>query len=141
MILKKNIFGDFCSFLVPESLNLPDCSLYVFYILPFLDLSSFDLSSRHHAQDCWDMLGRFFQIGSAHPTLGGNFWHQKDISQVVDPCSLQVCFTWRFHGSRCLTPMPSSARFETEQHIAQGSHNLCNQDQGIAHQNFSNYEY
>jgi len=83
----------------------------------------------------------FSQIGSSHATLGGNFWRQKDISQVVDPCSLQVCFTWRFHGSGCLTPMPSSARFETEQHMAQSSHNLRNQDQGIAHQNFSNYEY
>ena len=57
----------------------------------------------------------FSQIGSSHATLGGNFWHQKDISQVIDPCSLQVCFTWRFswlrmsHTNAILCPLRNRA--------------------------------
>ena len=45
---------------------------------------------------CWDV----FPNGKYSSNFGGNFWHQKDISQVIDPCSLQICFTWRFSWLR-----------------------------------------
>ena len=97
-----------CSFLVPESLNLLDCSLYVFFFLPFLDLSSFDLWSRHHAQDCWDMLGRFFQIGSAHPTLGGSLLFAGLL--YLEVSSLRMS-----HANAILSPLRNRAAHRAEQ--------------------------
>ena len=74
----------------------------------------------------------FSQIGSSHPTLGETFGTKKTSAKLL---ILALC------RSALLGGFMAQDVFETEQHIAQGSHNLCNQDQGIAHQNYSNYKH